>query len=102
LKSELLRVTKVANKITNYDSQKLNDTLGKQISKSVLENHSLEENLVFLRYISKLNFKPATLDKVESAVVTELVAKKEFVEQRPDFLIAYMRAYRGRRKITQC
>ena len=65
LKSELLRVSKVAHKITSYDSQKLNDLLGKYISKSFLENNSLEENLVFLRHITKLNFKPASIDKVE-------------------------------------
>lgn len=49
LKSELLRVTKVANKINSYDSHKLNDLLGKHISKPFLDKNSLEENLVYLR-----------------------------------------------------
>ncbi len=75
LKTQLLRVTKVAQKITSYDSQKLNDLLGKHISKSFLENNSLEENLAFLRHITKLNFKPVSIDKVEQAVVLELLSK---------------------------
>jgi len=58
--------------------------------------------LAFLRQTAKLNFKPASIDRVEQAVVAELLSKQTFVEQRPDFLISYMRTYRGRRKITQC
>ena len=84
-----------------YDSQKLNDQIGKHISKQLLENQSLEENLTLLRSISKLNFKPAYIEKVEQAVVHELLEKKQFVEQRPEVLIAYMRAYKGRRKVSQ-
>ena len=101
LKSELLQITKVASKITGYDSQKLNDTIGKHMSKTLLESQSLEEDLRLLRNVSKLNFKLAYVEKVEQAVVNDLLENTNYVTERPDFLISYMKSYKGRRKISQ-
>ncbi len=61
----MLRTLKIAKRIKEYDSRTLNDHIGKNISKTMLDSQTLDENLALLKEISNLQFKPPYIEKVE-------------------------------------
>lgn len=72
-KDDLYKNVAVGSKIMGYDSKALNEVFSKMVTKSVLRDHSLNENLAFLTTIVKLGFKPVTIERVEAYVVELLL-----------------------------
>jgi hypothetical protein len=59
--------------MNGFDSRKLNEYIGKQITKPVLDSQTLLENLTLLKLTSELQFKPPYIEKIESYVTAKLI-----------------------------
>jgi hypothetical protein len=70
----------------------------KMITKNVLKEYSLTENMRFLKNLVLLGFKPATIERVEAYVV-ELLLQPD-AEPTVKMLNLYLTSVQARRKIS--